>query len=197
MEIQHGDIDLIQAVEDKRKENPFYQPNAQEQAAIDRLTEANAGVEVKTADEAEQVSQAAKEAGGGKSREIGIAAPRITGHGEVERWLLNQRVEAQAARDGRARYEAEYREKMRTSIDATFGAGTERATSAKIFLEHTIDTQEMRDVLSTEAGYWTATSEQGLAAFYEAEQSDRLQAEEARKELEAEQAQVAETGMEK
>lgn len=180
MNIERGDIDLLAAVEEKRKDNPFYQLSAEEQGAIDRLTAANAGTEVKTAEEAEQVIQAAKEASGGRDRGRTIAAPGITGHGEVEKWLLNQRIEAMAARDGRARFDAEYRETMRAHIDATYGEGTERATSAKIFLEHTIDTEEMRDVLSTEEGYRQATSEQGIDDFKKFEQADYMQAEQQR-----------------
>lgn len=180
MQIEHGDIDLLAAVEEKRKENPFYQPNAEEQQAIDRLTAANAGNEVTTVEEAEQVSQEAKAASGGKDRDHTIAAPKITGHGEVEKWLLNQRIEAMAQRAGRARFEAEYRETMRAQIDATYGEGTERATAAKIFLEHTINTPEMHDVLGTEEGYRQAVSEQGIDDFKRAEQSDHIQAEEQR-----------------
>jgi hypothetical protein len=88
---------------------------------------------------------------------------------------------------------------MSAAIDAEHGKGSERATEAKLYLNGIIDTHEMQEVLSTEKGYFEATSAQSIDDFKAFEQGNHSQLDNQRQADKAHEEQLAldNNGMEK
>jgi hypothetical protein len=89
--------------------------------------------------------------------------------------------------------------KVAPAIDAEHGKGSERATEAKLYLNGIIDTHEMQEVLSTEKGYFEATSAQSIDDFKAFEQGNHSQLDNQRQADKAHEEQLAldNNGMEK